>query len=68
MDRSSEVEIRSMTGCLPVRSLQSTEGCDFDAEEEFGIFFCAGHVADPQTEVIFPSRKQSVFDNGILLI
>jgi len=54
MDRSSEAEIRSMTGCLPVRSLQSTEGCDFDAEEEFGIFFCAGHVADPQTEVIFP--------------
>ena len=68
MDRPSELETRSMTGRLPVRSLQSTEGCDFDAEEELGLFFCAGHVADPQMEVILPSRKQSVFDNGILLI
>jgi len=43
-----------MTGRLPVRSLQSTEGCNFDEEEEFELFLYAGIVADLQMEVIFP--------------
>ena len=54
MDRPSESETRSMTGRLPVRSLQSIEGCNFDEEEEFEIFLYAGIVADLQMEVIFP--------------
>tara|TARA_Y100000385_G_scaffold152281_1_gene157960 strand:+ start:1728 stop:1907 length:180 start_codon:yes stop_codon:yes gene_type:complete len=50
-----------MTGRLPVRSLQSAGGGDFDAEEEFKLFLCAGIVANPQNETLIFSEKTRVF-------
>jgi len=50
-----------MTGRLPVRSLQSAGGGDFDVEEEFNLFLYAGIVANPPNEKLIPSEKTRVF-------
>ncbi|HBU36959.1 MAG TPA: hypothetical protein DEB70_04040 [Planctomycetaceae bacterium] len=50
-----------MTGRLPVRSLHSAEGGDFDIEEEFNLFLYAGIVANPPNEKLISSEKVRVF-------
>jgi len=61
MDRPFEADTRSITGRLPVRSLQSAGGCDFDVEEEFNLFLYESIVVNPPNEKLILSEKTRVF-------
>ena len=50
-----------MTGRLPVQSLQSAGGSDFDAKEEFELFVYAGIVTNHPNERAIVSEKTKVF-------